>query len=47
MKESEMILIARLIDETLANSENETKLSEIRDQVKDLIEKYPLYPGLR
>lgn len=46
MKEDDMITIARLIDDTLAHAEDERFLDTIRNDVKELIERYPLYPSL-
>lgn len=42
MKEAEMILIARLIDRALKNSENEKVLCEIKQEVIKLTERFPL-----
>lgn len=46
-KEEEMKLVAEFIDQALSNSTNETKLSEIKTEVKKLNEKFPLYPELK
>lgn len=45
-KEDEMKLVAQYIDQALSNSTDETKLSEIKSEVKKLTEKFPLYPEL-
>ena len=46
MKEKEMELVADMIHEALMNFKDETKLLEIRSQVKELTAKFPLYPEL-
>ncbi|MDI6640866.1 MAG: serine hydroxymethyltransferase [Elusimicrobiota bacterium] len=43
MKEREMELIANLIDETLKNRDNKTKLAKIKKEVFALTNKFPLY----
>lgn len=43
LKEEEMQTIVNLIDEALMNPENEEKLSEIHDEVNELMERFPLY----
>jgi len=43
MKEEEMKEIAVLIATTLKNAKNESKLQEVREAVKKLCEKFPLY----
>jgi glycine hydroxymethyltransferase len=43
MRESEMDLIAELIDRTLANLNNEAVYGEIKAQVKALCERFPFY----
>jgi len=43
LKEKEMETIVSFIDEALMNPENEEKLSEIHDQVNDMMEQFPLY----
>lgn len=45
MKEPEMKMIAEWINEVIENHDDENKLSEIKDQVKDLTAKFPLYEG--
>jgi glycine hydroxymethyltransferase len=47
MKEAEMKLIARWINEALQNRENAGKLAQIRGEVAELAEKFPLYGYLR
>ncbi|MDD5171315.1 MAG: serine hydroxymethyltransferase [Syntrophales bacterium] len=43
MKETEMILIARLIGEVLTNIHDETKIQAVREEVGILCNKFPLY----
>jgi glycine hydroxymethyltransferase len=45
-KESEMSLIARWIDEVCSNIGSEEKASAVREEVKALTKKFPLYPEL-
>jgi glycine hydroxymethyltransferase len=47
MKEAEMKLIAKWINEALENRENAGKLAQIRGEVAELAEKFPLYGYLR
>jgi glycine hydroxymethyltransferase len=47
MKEAEMKLIAKWINEALENRENAGKLAQIRGEVGELAEKFPLYGYLR
>ena len=44
MKEAEMILIARLIGEVLTHIHDEAKIRAIREEVRTLCDKFPLYP---
>ena len=46
MKEAEMEMIADWIDEAIVNYTNEEKLAEIKQRVKELTKKFPLYPTL-
>ncbi len=46
MKEKEMTLIAGFINNAVNNFDNDSKLEEIRNEVKDLCLKFPLYAGL-
>ncbi len=46
MKEEEMKLIAAWIDLAITHTNDETALTEIRNQVKEMTSKFPLYPGL-
>lgn len=46
MKENEMHQIAELIDQVITNYENAEKLSQIKNQVIELTNKFPLYPEL-
>lgn len=43
LKESEMRVIANLIHQTLTNREDLNKLNEVKQQVLELVKKYPLY----
>lgn len=47
MKEAEMETIATWINEAIMNHDNEAKLTEIKNQVKELTKKFPLYPTLK
>lgn len=47
MKEEEMKQIVTWIDQVIINHEDETKLNEIRGQVKEMARKFPLYPDLQ
>lgn len=47
MKEEEMKIIAMWIDEAIKNKDNEEKLTEIKNRVKELNKKFPLYPELQ
>jgi len=42
-KEQEMLLVASLINQAMANRDNEEKLNEIKNQVLELTRKFPLY----
>ncbi len=46
MKEVEMKLIAQYIDEVLSNVQSESKIKEVRAEVKKLTQRFPLYPEL-
>jgi len=46
MKEPEMTIIANLINEAIQNYSNDEKLLEIKNKVKELSAKFPLYPEL-
>lgn len=43
LKETEMIKIANLIDDALLNRNDEDKLNEIKKQVEEMMDKYPLF----
>jgi glycine hydroxymethyltransferase len=43
LKEIEALQIVDLIDETLKNHDNDTKIAQIRSQVNALMQKYPLF----
>jgi glycine hydroxymethyltransferase len=47
MKEDEMKEIARLIDKVLSNVDNEKVISDVKWEVEELIEAFPLYKDLR
>lgn len=47
MKEEEMKIIAGWIDEVIQNKDDEEKLAEIKNRVKELNKKFPLYPELQ
>ena len=42
MKEQEMVIIAKLIDEVLTNPDDEEKLKEVRSKVKELCTQFPI-----
>ncbi len=46
MKEEEMKIIAVWIDEAILNHDNEEKLADIKNRVKELTKNFPLYPTL-
>jgi glycine hydroxymethyltransferase len=46
MKEEEMRVVAKWIDEAITNWQNETKLAEIKNQIIEFTKKFPLYPTL-
>lgn len=46
MKESEMKIIAELIDRAIKNTDNDSVLDQIHNEVKTLCQKFPLYPEL-
>jgi glycine hydroxymethyltransferase len=46
MGENEVRQIAALIDETINNHQNETKLAGIHEQVRTLCGRFPIYPGM-
>jgi glycine hydroxymethyltransferase len=45
MKEKEMSEIAELINQTLRHKDDEKVLNSVREKVKKICEKFPLYPG--
>lgn len=47
MKEPEMEIVADMIERVLMNHENEEVLAQVRKEVKELTEKFPLYPELK
>jgi len=42
-KEAEMLIVAQLVDEALANYKDEMKMNEIKNKVIELTRKFPLY----
>jgi len=46
MKEAEMEMVAEMIHRVLMNHTDEKTLAEVRAQVKELTQKFPLYPEL-
>ncbi len=46
MKEEQMKLIAGFINKAIINNENESELTKIKGEVKELCSKFPLYPEL-
>ncbi len=46
MKESEMAVIAELIDRVVTNLSDESVISDVKNQVLKLVKKFPLYDGL-
>ncbi len=47
MKETEMKQVAAWIEEAILNFKDDAKLAEIKNRVKGLTKKFPLYPTLR
>lgn len=47
MKESEMEIIAGMIEKVLMNHEDEKVLVQVKQEVKELTSKFPLYPELK
>ncbi len=47
MKEDEMVRVARLIDRVLSNIDNESVYEDVRNEVKELCESFPLYKERR
>lgn len=43
VKEAEIVKIVELLDRVITNKDNETIIEEVRDEVNELIEKYPLF----
>jgi len=46
LREKEMEEIVTLIDQVLLQADNENVITETREQVKELMKKFPLYPEL-
>jgi glycine hydroxymethyltransferase len=46
MKEAEMAQIADLIDRVIMHSEDSAMHTSVRNEVKELTSKFPLYNGL-
>ncbi|MCD6454787.1 MAG: serine hydroxymethyltransferase [Candidatus Aminicenantes bacterium] len=47
MKEKEMERIGRLISKVLHNISDEKVIQEVKNEVKELVEEFPLYPDIR
>ncbi len=47
MKEDEMVRVARLIDRVLSNIDNESVYEDVRNEVEELCESFPLYKERR
>ena len=47
IKEAEIKKIANLIDKVLTNMDDDKVLEEVRGEVKDIAEEFPLYPEIR
>ncbi|HBR80056.1 MAG: Serine hydroxymethyltransferase [Candidatus Uhrbacteria bacterium GW2011_GWF2_44_350] len=47
MKEEEMKQIAAWIDEAITSKDDEIKLADIKNRVKELTDRFPLYPNLK
>jgi glycine hydroxymethyltransferase len=45
MKEPEMVRIADLIDTVLSGADDASLAARVRDDVRELTSKFPLYPG--
>lgn len=43
VKEAEIVKIVELLDRVITNRDNETIIEEVRDEVNELMEKYPLF----
>jgi glycine/serine hydroxymethyltransferase len=43
MKEAEMKVLADLIDRALINKDNETALADLKQEVKNLCQHFPIY----
>ena len=47
MKEPEMEIVADMIERVLMNHEDAEVLAQVKQEVKELTEKFPLYPELK
>jgi glycine hydroxymethyltransferase len=47
LKETDMKQVAAWIDEAVVNFKDEAKLAEIKNDVKEMMKKFPLYPTLK
>jgi glycine hydroxymethyltransferase len=45
MKEEEMKTIGRVFKEAVINKDNEEKLQELKKEILDLCQKFPIYKG--
>ena len=46
MKENDMQIVVNLIDKILMDIDNEATIDAVREEVKQLMGKFPLYPDL-
>jgi glycine hydroxymethyltransferase len=46
MKEEDMVTVVELLDRVLMNTDNETVIAEVRDEVHSLMKNFELYPEL-
>ncbi|HID00784.1 MAG TPA: serine hydroxymethyltransferase, partial [Piscirickettsiaceae bacterium] len=46
LKEDEARLIVRFIDRVLKNIDNEREIEKVKEEVKNLCSKHPIYPEL-
>jgi glycine hydroxymethyltransferase len=46
MKEAEMNMVAEYINRVLHNPDDETTKQAVRNEVKNLCKKFPIYPNL-
>ncbi len=46
MKEQDMEMIVEMVDKVLMNTDDEKLIAGIKEEVKEIMKKYPLYPEL-